>query len=143
MKVAIAFVDAGSYCEDVGQIMIHRHITDWQEVSEEERQYLKQGIAMHNSKNYNGTQMYMVTLPTEQGQIVFDTIDQGKEYFRKLEEASRKHREEMEARREADRKRREAAKKKKDLTLPDKKKLLEKLKKEIESEEKTKKDEKV
>jgi 2-succinyl-5-enolpyruvyl-6-hydroxy-3-cyclohexene-1-carboxylate synthase len=147
MKVAIAFIDGSTYCEDIGQVMIHRHITDWQEVSEEDSRYLKQGIYMHNSQ-YNATQMYMITIPAEQGQVVFDTIEQGKEYFRKLEEAARKHREELEAKREEDKrkrekKRREEGKVKKATSLLDKKKLLELLKKEIEEEEKRKKDEKV
>lgn len=143
MKVAIAFIDEGSYCEDVGQIMLHRHVTEWKEVDETEFQYLKQGVAMHNSRNYNGTKMYLITLPTEQGSVVFDTIEEGKKYFKSLEEARRKYEEEMKIKQEAVKKKREESKKKKELSLDEKKKLLKSLQKEVEEAEKTKKDEKV
>lgn len=138
MKVAIAFIDGGSYCEDVGQIMLHRHVTEWKEITEEEHKFLKKGVELHNSKNYNGTQMYLITLPSEVSSVVFDTIEEGRKYFERIQEERRKYEESLRIKREEAKARRDAVKKKKPSTIEDKKKLLELLRKEIQAEEKKK-----
>lgn len=143
MKVAIAFIDGGSYCEDVGQIMLHRHVTEWKEVTEEEHRFLKKGIELHNSKNYNDTQMYLITLPSEWSSVVFDTIEDGRKYFERIQAERRKYEEDQRIKREEAKARREAAKKKKSTSLEEKEKLLEALQKEIQAEKKRKQDEKI
>ena len=113
---------------------LSRHVTEWQEVSHEDFKFLEQGVRLHNSKNPN-INLILIEQPKNQIEVLFNTIEEGKAYFKRIEESHRKYQEELQAKREREKKGREEKKAK---TLADKKKLLEELQEEIAREERKK-----
>lgn len=136
-KVAIVThnIKYGNDYDEVDRWFV-RQITEWEEVSHDDFLMLQQGILIHNSKYGNNVQFMLVEYPQNQHEIIFDTIQKGKEYFAEMDRRRKEYEEEQRLKREKTQKLR-AEKKllKKADTLEDKKKLLALLQEQIDEEE--------
>ena len=114
---------------------LYKHITEWSIVSHEEFKFLQQGVIMANHKHGRTTMLILVEYPNQMD-ILFETIEEGKKYFKRLEDEKIKYERELMEKQERDKKKRLEKKIIKDAkTLEEKKKLLKELEKPIMAEE--------
>ena len=125
-KVAILTtnVNYGSDWDEADR-WLARHITDWSEVTHEEFKMLHQGVIMVNNKYNSQVRLLLVEYPQNPTQILFDTIEEGKAYFSRIDAERIRHQKEQEEKKEKDRiKKAEKKLIKEAKTLEEKKKML-------------------
>ena len=85
-KVTILTVNMrwGNY-DDESDRWLSRHVTEWQEISDEDFKFLQQGIMRYNTTNPN-LNLILIEQPRNQSEILFNTINEAKDLLKKMEE---------------------------------------------------------
>ncbi len=103
-KIAIVYVEKLEIYDDWEhsyERIVREHITEWQDISEEECKELRYAIDHLNSKTRRTGSCYIVIEFPKQKEFILETIDDYKEYSKNLKEEQEKKKKELDLKKAA------------------------------------------